>query len=86
MNILTLKTLTRDALIIWLGGSDSKESACNARDPGLILSRRDWLPSILAQRILWIEEPGRLQSMGVAKTQLTLSLLKTLRNRSLGFF
>ena len=36
MNILTLKTLARDALIIWLGGSDSKESACNARDPGSI--------------------------------------------------
>ena len=29
--------------------------------------------SILAWRILWTEEPGRLQSMGVAKSQTRLS-------------
>ena len=52
-------------------GSDSKESACSAGDPGLIpgLGR---FPgegdathsSILVWEIPWTEEPGRLQSMG----------------------
>ena len=50
------------------GGSDCKESACNAGDPGSI-------PGVgrspgegngnLLQRIPWTEEPGRLQSMGL---------------------
>jgi len=38
----------------FLGGSDGKASAYNAGDPG----------SILASKIQWMEEPGRLQSMG----------------------
>ena len=53
------------------GGSDSKESACNAGDPGSIPGWEDPLEkgmathsSILAWRIPWAEEPGRLQSMG----------------------
>ena len=53
------------------GGSDSKESACNAGDPGLIPGWEDPLEkemathsSILAWRTLWTEEPGGLQSMG----------------------
>ena len=58
-------------------GSDSKESAYNAGDLGLIpgsgrsLDREDPLEkgmgthsNILAWRIPWTEEPGRLQSMG----------------------
>ena len=53
------------------GGSDGKESACNAGDPGLI-SGSGRSPgegngnhsSILAWRIPWMEEPGGLQSMG----------------------
>ena len=53
------------------GGSDGKESACNARDVGSIpVSGRS--PgegngnhsSILAWGIPWTEEPGGLQSMG----------------------
>ena len=60
--------------------SVGKESACNAGDLGLIpgfdpwvqsLGREDPLEkgmathsSILAWRILWMEEPGRLQSTG----------------------
>ena len=52
-------------------GSDGKESACNAGDPGLnVLDQENPLekgmathPSILACRILWTEEPGGLQSM-----------------------
>ena len=58
------------------GGSDSKESACNTGDPGLIpesgrsLSGEDPLEkrmvthsSILAWRTACTEEPGRLQSI-----------------------
>ena len=53
------------------GGSDGKESACNAGDPGLIhgLGRspgegKATHSSILAWRIPWIEEPGELKSTG----------------------
>ena len=53
------------------GGSDSKESACNAGDPGSILGsgrfpwRRAWQPTpvFLPEESAWTEEPGRLQSM-----------------------
>ena len=56
------------------GGSDGKESACNAGDPGLILgSWEDPLEkemathsSILAWRIP-IEEPGELQLLGLQR-------------------
>ena len=53
------------------GGSGGKEFACNVGDLGLIsgLGRsleegNDSHSSILAWRIPWTEEPGRLQSMG----------------------
>ena len=53
------------------GGSDSKESACNAEDLGLILGWKDSLEkgmathsSIRAWEIPWTEEPRGLQSMG----------------------
>ena len=53
------------------GGSDSKASACNAGDLGSISGLEDLLEkemathsSILAWRIPWTEEHGRLQSMG----------------------
>ena len=53
------------------GGSDGKESACNTGDLGLILCWEDPLEkgmathsSILAWRISWTEDPGRLWSMG----------------------
>ena len=52
-------------------GSDGKESACNTGDPGLIPGSGDPLEkgmathsSILAWRIPWTEELGRLQSTG----------------------
>ena len=52
------------------GGSDGKESACNAADQVPSLFREDPLEkgmitysSILAWRIPWAEAPGRLQSM-----------------------
>ena len=53
------------------GGSDSKESACNARDQVRSLGQEDPLEkgmatysSILAWRTPWTEEPGGLQSSG----------------------
>ena len=52
------------------GGSAGKESACNAGDLGLIPGLEDPLEegmathsSILAWKIPWTEEPGRLQSV-----------------------
>ena len=55
-------------------GSDSKESACNVEDLGLIHGLGDPLEkgmathsSILAWRIPGTEEPGRIQTMGSQK-------------------
>ena len=52
------------------GGSNGKESACNAGNSVQSLGREDALEkgmathsSILAWRIAWTEEPGGLQSM-----------------------
>ena len=56
-------------------GLDGRESACNTGDPGSIPG--SGRPpgegngnhfSILAWRIPWTEEPGGLQSVGVAKS------------------
>ena len=53
------------------GGSDGKDYACNAGDPGLIPGLGRSLEkgmathsSILAWEIPWTGEPGGLQSMG----------------------
>ena len=58
------------------GGSDGKESACNAGDLGSIPRLEDPLEkgmathsSTLASRIPWTEEPGGLQSMGSDTTE-----------------
>ena len=58
--------------MVFPGGSDSEESSCNAGDLGLIPGLEDPLEkgttthsSILAWRIPWTEEPGRLQYMGL---------------------
>ena len=52
------------------GGSDGKESACNAGDSGSIPGSgrspgegNGNLSRILTWRIPWVEETGRLQSM-----------------------
>ena len=52
------------------GGSDGKDSACNAGDlssvPGLedtLKKRMAAYSSILARKIQWTKEPGGLQSM-----------------------
>ena len=53
------------------GGSDGKESACNAGDQGLTPGQEEPLEkgmathsSILAWRIPWTEKPGGLESVG----------------------
>ena len=53
------------------GGSAVKKSACNAGDPGAIPGSgrspgegNGYPLNILAWKIPWTEEPGRLQSMG----------------------
>ena len=53
------------------GGSEGKETACNAREWGSISDWEDPLKkeiathsSVLDWRIPWSEEPGGLQSMG----------------------
>ena len=60
----------------FLGGSDSKESACNEGDLGPIPGQEDPLDkgmaihsSILAWRIPWTEELGGLQSMGLPRVR-----------------
>ena len=58
------------------GGSDGKESSCNTGDLGSI-SGSGRSPgegnathsSILAWRILWLEEPGGLQFMGLQRVE-----------------
>ena len=63
------------------GGSVGKESACNVGDLGSISGWEDPLEkdtathsSILAWRIPWTEEPGRLHTVhGVAKSWTRLS-------------
>ena len=64
-------TIAYSAFLGFPGGSDGKESACNAGDMGSI-PRLGRSPekgmaihsSILDWRIPWTEEPGELQSMG----------------------
>ena len=70
------------------GGSEVKNPPADAGDSDLIpgfdpcVQSPDWedplekqmatLSSILAQEIPWIEEPGRLQSMGLQKSRQQL--------------
>ena len=70
---------------IFLGfpdGSGSKESTCNAGDlgsiPGFDAWRRGWQPTLvyLPGEFPRTEEPGGLQSMGVAKCQIRLSTVE----------
>ena len=71
--------MNRELLLIkrgFRGGSGGKESARNVGDPGSIPGQYDPLEkgmathsSILAWRIPWTEEPGRLQSMGLQRVR-----------------
>ena len=58
------------------GGSDGKEFACNAEDPGSIPGLVGPLEkemathsSLLAWRIPWTREPGGLQSIGLQRVR-----------------
>ena len=54
--------------------SAGKESAYNARDPGSLSGSEKQMAthsSILAWRIPWTEEPGRLLSIGSQKSDTT---------------
>ena len=69
--VVSLYLSTLDFVQGFPGGSDGKESACNAVDPGSILGSErspeegnDNPLQYLAWRIPWTEEPGGLQSMG----------------------
>ena len=60
------------------GGSVVKNLPANSGDTGLILGLEDPLVkeiathySILAWKIPWMEEPGRLQSMGSQESDMT---------------
>ena len=66
----------RNSLEGFPGGSDGKESACSARGRVWSLNWEDPLEKgmaihsrILAWRISWTEEPGRLQSMGLQRVK-----------------
>ena len=67
--------LRRDIPFLSLpGGSEGKESACNAGDQVGSLGREDppekgmaTLSSILAWEIPWTEKPGWLQSLGLQR-------------------
>ena len=71
---LRLKRRDLEKCLGFPGGSDSKESACNAWNPGSIpgLGRSPGEGNgnplrILAWRIPWTKEPGRQQSIGAQK-------------------
>ena len=63
------------------GGSDGKESACNARDPDSIPGSGRFLgegngnhSSILGWKIPWTEEPGGLQSRSLQRIRHNLAI------------
>ena len=75
------------------GGSDSKESACNARDLVWSFGWKDPLEegmathsSILAWRIPWTEEPGGLQSMGSQRVRHRWATKSSFHRECLNFF
>ena len=60
----------------FLYGLDGKESACNAGDPGSVTGlgkspggEHGNLLQYPTQRISWIEEPGRLQSIATHRVR-----------------
>ena len=63
---------------MFLGGSDGKETACNAGDPVRSLGQDNPLEkgmathsSILAWRVPWTEEPGELRPWGSRESDTT---------------
>ena len=77
------------------GGSDSKESACNTRDPSLIPGserfpwRRAWqpIPVFLSGESPWTEKPGGLQFTGSPRVEhdwVTFTFIWGLERRDCG--
>ena len=75
LNLATLKVtanfLELNCMSFFPGGSDGKETACNAETQVQSLGQEDPLEKEMAThsstvgwKILWMEEGGRLQSMG----------------------
>ena len=82
----TNSCITQGCLLenIWVfpDGSDDKEFPCSAGDLGVIpgserspVKGNGYPASILAWRIPWTEEPGRLQSLGRKESDTTKRLL-----------
>jgi len=76
--VLVSGILESDSVIYIPGGSDGKESTCDAGDlgsiPGLGRSPRGGMTthsSILAWRITWTEEPGGFHGVAQSQTQLS---------------
>ena len=75
--------LGKNSIMGFPGASNSKESACNVKDLVQSLGQEDALEkgttthsSILAWRIPWTKESGRLQSVESQKVEPTEQLLK----------
>ena len=73
----TIQQIESSSYMLGTGGSDGKESACSAGDPGSIPGQEDPLDkemathsSILDWEAAWTEEPGRLQSMWSQKLDM----------------
>ena len=71
ITLLVKKTADWSKIKGFSGGSDGKESACNAGNPGSIpgsgrSSEKEWAThsSIFIWEFPWTEESGGLQSMG----------------------
>ena len=72
--ILNISSITTSGLPQWFSGKESMGSVGDARDAGSIPGSEKSLDekmathsSILAGKILWTEEPGRLQSLGLQR-------------------
>ena len=73
------------------GGKESTHNAGDVRDTGSIPASEDPLEegmatdsNILARRIPWTEEPGRLQSMGLQSVLTQLMRLSTHTQKPFG--
>ena len=69
--------------LVFPGGSDGKESACSADAQVQALGWEDPLEKEMATHfsiLAWMEESGRLQSMGSQKSRTRLSILMTRRS------
>ena len=76
LDLILAHAAVASPLLSFPGGSDGKESACNAGDPGLIMGsvrspgKGNAYPlQFSCLRIPCLKKPGRLQSMGLQKVR-----------------